>query len=111
MSLKPTEKNRIFGSLLSAESWARQAIGSEKMSGQHGFDGFCSGEWMHFIHYKLLRNNDPSMSPRGALPEMAEYRARLCENIMSAAREIDGMVKQLQKMEEQMADVQEFTKE
>lgn len=111
MSLKPTDRNRVFGSLLSAQDWARQAVGSDKRSGEVGFEGFRSGEWMHFLHYRKLRSDYPGQSPKEALPEMSEMRQRIVEDIMSSARDIDSMIMRLQRMEEQMQEVVETEKE
>lgn len=108
MSLKPTERNACVGIALSAETWARHAIGSDKQRGPEGFENFRSGDWHHYVHYQHIRNIRPDLSLFCAMDEMTWYRQKLVDDIERTARELDEQIMRLQRMEEQMAEVEKW---
>lgn len=103
MSLKPTSLNiQIMGSVLSCEEWARRSIGLEKQSGKEGFSNYSSGEWRNYWHYQGINKEYPTLTKFEFIEEMSFYREKLVGEIVEMGKEIDGMVKRLQKMEEEM---------
>lgn len=106
MSLRPTERNRVVGIALSAQEWARHAIGSDKRSGPEGFENFKSSGWCHFTHYQHISKEHPERSKPEAADEMAEYRSKLVDEIWHTAKLLDAQIMRLQRMEEQMSEVE-----
>ena len=106
MSLKPTPKNQtVVGIALSAETWARHAIGGDKRTGPEGFEKYRSqGGWYHPMHYRHISGSNPEWSPPEAADEMADIRECLVAEIDAHAKELDAMVMRLQRMEEQMGN-------
>lgn len=106
-SLKPTRLNQInVGLSMSAESWARNAIGGNKIAGPEGFENFRSaGGWNYNVHYRHISKSKPEWSKLKAVEEMSEVRMSLVQDIVHYAKEIDSMVMRLQRMEEQMNHV------
>ena len=106
MSLKPTKQNTDnVGIMLSAQDWARYAIGADKISGLDGFERFSIGGWYHSPHYKHISQIHPEFSRKDALDEMTQMRGYCVHEIMQLASELDDMIKRLQRMEEQMKEV------
>lgn len=107
MSLKLTDRNAaVCGIALSAETWARHAIGGDKRSGKQGFEEYRNaGGWFYSLHYKHINKSKPEWSPKEALPEMTSIREDIVDTIMSLAEQIDVNVMRLQRMEEQMKEV------
>jgi len=111
MSLKPTPKNTAVVRLaLSAETWARHAIGGDKIAGPEGFENYRNGGgWFYPLHYRNISKTEPQKSSTEALAEMSDIRASLVDEIIADAQELDRMVMRLQRMEEQMSEVTSLT--
>lgn len=106
MSLRPTQQNTDnVGIMLSAQDWARYAIGANKIAGFDGFERFSIGGWYHPEHYKHISKIHPELSKKAALDEMTQMRGYCVHEIMQLASELDGMIMRLQRMEEQMKEV------
>lgn len=111
MSLKLTPRNEaVLRLALSAESWARHAIGGDKKSGKEGFENYRSQSgWYYPRHYYKISLQNPQWSPPEAIEEMSDIRENLVIEIENRAKELDEMVMRLQRMEEQMGTVLENT--
>lgn len=107
MSLQPTQHNKkILGLALSAQDWARHAIGGDKITGTEGFENYRSqGGWYYPMHYSSISKSNPEWSPFEAADEMSDIRESLVREIDESAKALDDMVMRLQRMEEQMTTV------
>ena len=106
MSLKPTHKNNsTFGICYSAKSWAKAAIGGDKLIGEEGFKNHSRGGWNTHWHYDKINNNYPTRYSKGVLSEMAEIREEHVRCIVELGVDLDMEILRLAKMEEEMADI------
>lgn len=102
----------LFGLCRSAMDFARNALGcSAVIPGKEGFEEFCSGEWMHFTHYKKINKKAPELSPIEALPEMIEYMELCKQDIVLHAQALDNSIRRLKKMQLQCEKVSQSKEE
>lgn len=95
----------------SCEDWARSAMGAKRRAGKAGFWGYSDGDWQHWTGYRKINNKYPEFSPPEAADEMTDFMEILRGEIMRNAKEIDGQLMRLAKMEQELARVLKAAKE